>query len=360
MRILFIIEELNGGGKERRLVELLKGLSKLSGTFDIHLTFTKVGIDYNEVEELNVSIHRLAPTTNLNLISQYKNHFRNLNPDIVHTWSLKTSFYASILKPFFNYKIIAGFVSNTFRLPKPWQLICDKLIYKKANVIVSNSKAGLIAYKVPINKGHCIYNGFDSERLSTSITQKKNLNALGIFTKYTMVMVANVTNKKDYKSFINVANDLTKTRNDVSFISVGKIMPEYEDMVAPYVDNRHPKIKFIGFYEKPELLIQESDIGVLCSDCEGVSNAILEYMAAGLPVVTTDLIGATKELVRHERTGFICSKKNLLEILIKLLDNERLRLKMGDEGSKLIKDKFNINIMLNEYVKLYNKLCDIA
>ena len=360
MRILFLIEELSGGGKERRMVELLKGLSKLSNTFDIHLTLTKTGIDYEEVEELNITIHRLESTSNINLISQYRNQFRDLKPDIVHAWSLKTSFYSSILKPIFDYKIIAGFVSNTFGLSKPWQLICDKLIYKKANAIVSNSKAGLIAYKVPINKGYCIYNGFDPERLSSGTIKKTNLNALGIFTKFTMIMVANVTNKKDYKTFIKVANDLIKMRNDVSFISVGKIMPEYKEMVAPYIDNRHNKIKFIGFYAKPELLIQESDVGVLCSDSEGVSNAILEYMAAGLPVVTTDLKGATKELVCHGKTGFISPKTNLLEIFSELLDNENLRLGMGKEGAKLIADEFNLNNMLDKYVKLYKNLFNTA
>ncbi len=68
MKILFLIEELGRGGKERRLVELLKGLSKFPDDYELHLILTKSMIDYKEIEQFNINIHFLKPVSNLRLI----------------------------------------------------------------------------------------------------------------------------------------------------------------------------------------------------------------------------------------------------------------------------------------------------
>jgi glycosyltransferase involved in cell wall biosynthesis len=176
------------------------------------------------------------------------------------------------------------------------------------------------------------------------------------FGKEKCVVIENFVNYKDYETFIRVAEELTKIRKDVTFVSVGNIHPDFQSMVSPYIENRHNTIRFIGFSSKPELIIKESDIGILCSDKEGISNSIMEYMAAGLPVITTDLKGASKELVREAETGFICSKEQLTEKLNLLLNSESLRKHLGEKGSQRIRSKFSLDKMVVEYIELYKKL----
>jgi glycosyltransferase involved in cell wall biosynthesis len=352
MKILFLIEELGGGGKERRLVELLKGLSK-NKTFEIHLVLTKTTNKYPEVNDLPIKIHHLNNFSNFALIRQYFLILKKIKPDVVHTWSFKTSLYASILKPFFDYKFLAGFVTNTFGQTKGRELLSSLLVFRMAEKILSNSKLGLTAYKVPKNKGQVIPNGFDAKRLNVKDHSNPNLKTFGINTLYTIIMVANVSPNKDYNTFIHVALEIIKKHNDVSFLSVGSIRPEFHNMVLPYIDNKHDKIKFIGFNNNVVQLIQESDIGLLCSEREGISNSILEYMAAGLPVITTDLKGASEELLVNKENGYICSKNEVSERLSLLLNNESLRKKIGQNNIERVKRNFSIEIMTSKYSELY-------
>lgn len=353
MRVLFLIEELGGGGKERRLVELLKGLSKDEG-FNIHLILTKNNNDYPIVNQLPINIHYLNGYSDINLVRQYNILFKNLKPDIVHTWTYKTTFYATLLKPFYKFKLLAGFIGDTKGQSKKQQLLSDYFIYKHADLIISNTSIGLKAHKVPLSKGCVVVNGFDPNRLKPSTEKSKiTLKSLGVNTPFTIVMVANVRKSKDYKTFISVAKQMTEIRDDVTFISIGSIHPEYQDMVSSYRNNKHDRIKFIGFHDAPEDIIQESDIGLLCSNREGMSNSILEYMAAGLPVVTTDLIGGSKELIVEGKTGFICAPEYVYDKLCLLLDNKDLRVGFGEKGSFIVNNKFSLERMVKEYINLY-------
>jgi len=88
---------------------------------------------------------------------------------------------------------------------------------------------------------------------------------------------------------------------------------------------------------------------------EGLSAAILESMATGKPVVATD-IGGSCELIQHGRNGFIVPAANsdaLAQATIKILKHKELAEKMGYEGRKIIKEKFDIQIRVNRELKLY-------
>jgi len=355
MKIVYIIEELCGGGKERRLVELLRGLNKVNN-FELHLIVAKTNNYYPEVDELPITIHYLKAFSNLALIRQYYLILKRIKPDIVHTWSFKTSIYAAILKSLLNYTLIAGFISNTFGHSKKLEILSDLLIYRQSDKVVSNSKAGLIAYKVPDNKGYVINNGFDLQRLGKRNNAKQLLKALGINSNFTVIMVANVTPKKGDETFIKVALTVTRQHRDVTFLSIGIIRKEFNKMVLPYIDNKHNKIKFIGFNKKAVDIIQECDIGVLCSEREGISNSIIEYMAAGLPVVTTDLKGASSELLTNNVHGFICNKQEVSNKLVLLLNDKSLRSQIGNNNSERIKKRFSIEAMTTKHSAMYKQL----
>lgn len=357
MKVLFLIEELGGGGKERRLVELLKKICLLNNDYEIHLTMSKKRkIEYSEVNKLDISVHFLKPSNNIGLINVYKKHLNNIKPDIVHVWSHKSAFYTSILKPLFNYKIIAGFIGDTFGKSFAFHMFNKYLVFKQSNKVVSNSEKGLIAYKVPKKKGVVINNSFDINRFNNYTANKSSLNSIGINTKYTIVMLANVTKYKDYNTFIAIAKKITSTRDDITFLSIGKVHDEYKDLVFPYTEGKHERIKFIGFQEKSEKFINECTIGVLFSDCEGISNSIIEYMVFGLPVITTDLKGASDELVMNSVNGIICKKEDVFENLMRLVDNITLRKEMGRKGREFVEQKFSSTKMINQYLDLYKSM----
>lgn len=350
MKVLYLIEELSGGGKERRLVELLKGLSK-DANFDIHLALTKPEIGYPEVSNLPITIHRLYALSNIALVGEYSKLLNQLKPNVVHTWSLKTSFYGALLKPFFKFRFVVGFIADTFGLLKINSLIVKLFIFKRADAIVSNSQAGLVAYQVPEKKGQVIYNGFDPARISTRNENK--LEKLGMTAPLKVVMLANVTQFKNYALFVDIAEKVIAARADVTFISIGKIYPEYESLAAPYTDNKHPRIKFLGFRGDVADLIKDCDIGLLCTYTEGISNAIIELMANGIPVLTNDTKGGSKELIDNNITGYICTSDQLIEKLLLLIDEANIRNNVGKLAKDKVRDSFSLTAMLNKYQKVY-------
>ena len=101
------------------------------------------------------------------------------------------------------------------------------------------------------------------------------------------------------------------------------------------------------------------DIGVLCcktiGHAEGISNAILEYMALEKPVIATNS-GGNDEIVVHNHTGFIISPFNVDNLVSKiefLLSNPEVRSKMGREGKKKVIREFSIDRLVNSFSKLY-------
>lgn len=350
MKILYLIEELGGGGKERRLVELLNGLSK-NKNIDLHLILTKSTNKYPEVNELPIKIHLLNGFSNFGLIRQYFLLLKKIQPDIVHTWSFKTSFYIALLKPSFSYKFIAGFIGDTFGFSKIHSIIAKQLIFKRAESVVSNSQAGLEAYHVPSKKGNIIYNGFDPKRIST-ISENK-LTGLGIDTSLIIVMLANVTEHKNYRLFIEIAEYFTNLQSDVTFISIGKIKKEYRSLVEPYTNNKHPQIKFLGFRDDVNDLIKDCNIGLLCTYTEGISNAIIELMANGIPVITNDLKGGTNEIISTGIDGFICKDEDMTGKINELINDEKLRCKISKNAINKIVSEFSLSEMVANYVKIY-------
>jgi glycosyltransferase involved in cell wall biosynthesis len=352
IKILFLIEELVGGGKERRLVELLKGVSLLEN-FEIHLALTKSNVDYKEVLDLDIHIHHIYGNSNFGLFVVYSKLFKKIKPNHVHSWSYKTSFYTAILKSFYKFNFIAGFISDTFSFSTISGFVAKNIIFKKANHIVSNSKAGLTSYKVPANKGFVIYNGFDPSRIEKVLDTNHPTEFERNVTTLNIVMLANVTPYKDYETFIRIAKSFTELREDVTFLSIGNILPEYKTLTDPYLNDNHPKIKFFGFRNDVSALLNKCDLGVLCSNSEGISNAIIECMAHGLPIITTDLNGGSKEIIDDGINGFICSVDELPEKIDLLLNQEKLRVMMGIKAKEKIITTFSLDIMVKEYIKLY-------
>jgi glycosyltransferase involved in cell wall biosynthesis len=99
------------------------------------------------------------------------------------------------------------------------------------------------------------------------------------------------------------------------------------------------------------------DVFVLTSYYEGMSNSIMEAMAAGLPVVTTD-VGGNSELVINGETGFLCppnGTKELAERVLHFIKNEREAKQMGENGKKKIANEFSIEKMVRATNDIYMK-----
>jgi len=116
-----------------------------------------------------------------------------------------------------------------------------------------------------------------------------------------------------------------------------------------------------GIISEVEAVVNACDIGVLFSpNGEGISNAILEYMALEKPVIANNS-GGTKEIIKDGENGILITNESdfqISKIIIELIDNVELRDKLGKSGRKLIEKCFTLERMGIDYVNLYSKVLE--
>lgn len=356
MRVLHFIESLRLGGKERQVVELLKGLSKFTNIESFLVCMEEEDFYLPEIKQIAVPMKFLIRKTRwdpliflklLGLVKEFK-------PDIIHTNSLMNSFYAFPICKCLRIKLINGSIRNALNQGGiRWKL--EKFFLRCADFRIANSKAGLKSRGFSINSGNnfVIYNGFDFSRLIAVPDTNKTKNSLGIKGQKVVGMVAEFSHYKDYETFIEAAKMILHKRNDVIFLAIGD--GDNLDTCKKMVDERRDGIRFLGSRKDVEAIVSVFDIGVLSTYTEGISNSIMEYMVLGKPVIVTDG-GGSNEIVSDGKSGFLIPPKNpqlMAEKIQFLINNQSIAKKMGEAGRILLKRNFTLEKMVKNTIQLY-------
>lgn len=361
MRIIYFIDGLIAGGRERRLVELMKGI-KSGLKIEFELVIMNPEIHYQQVFDLGIKIHYLNRAIKKDISGFYKFYkiCKYFKPDIIHCWDSMTAIYSIPTSRLLNIKLINGMVTdapvnlNVFN--KFW--FRTKIAFFFSKLIIGNSKAGLKAYNAPSKKSIYIYNGFDFKR-AKDIEKPEVLKAkFNIKSKYIVLMVGAFGERKDYDSFIEAAKLICDKREDTEFIAVGD-GKDFNRISEKIKIGFNGRIKLVGRQSDVESIINISDICILATNAkfhrEGISNSILEYMAFGKPVIATSG-GGTDEIVEDSKTGFLINPFNpcqLAEKIEVLLSDQALRTNFGKAGQERIKTRFSIDNMVSEYISQY-------
>lgn len=171
-----------------------------------------------------------------------------------------------------------------------------------------------------------------------------------------LVMVCRLDAEKDVPTFILAADMILKSRPEASFVVAGDgvLRAQLEAMAA----NRGlaGRMVFLGDVREVPALLAHARIGVLTpSRNEGLSNTILEYMAAGLPVVATDC-GGNRELVDPPVGGMIVppgDAEALSRACVELLRRQELRQAAGAANRKAVLERFQPGPVADRFDRLY-------
>ena len=364
MKILIIVDTMGTGGKERRLLELLKGLVGYEKVL-CELVILSDIVEYKELHQINLPIHLIKRNRRID-VSVYKKIYRiikQFEPDIIQSWSSFVSLYvfpiAKLLNIIFVNAMIADAPADLKSFSPRWMR--SRLTFPFSDAIVANSQAGLIAYNAPRNKSYCIHNGIDLKRFHHLKDEKDIKKKLGITTKYVVGMVGSFRGAKDYRTYIEAAKQVLCVRRDITFLAIGegRDLPLFQKDIDEQFTNF---IIFTGRQEAVESIVNLFAIGILMTDSsvhgEGISNAIIEYMALGKPVIATDT-GGTTELVVEGVTGIISPQRDsrkLAENILYLLNHQGVAEQMGKNGKDRIEKNFSIDEMTKKFIELYANL----
>lgn len=352
MRILFIIDSLRKGGKERRLIELMKGL--LSRNFTFELILFSDQIEYDHFFELNVNTHVLSRKIKKDpfVFFRINEICKKFKPDIINSWGLMPSVYSMPIAKFNKICFINSMIINAPEKLSLKARVFSSIVFPFSDIITANSYAGLRAYGIEKSKAKVIYNGYDFERSISLENRQIVRERWNIRTDFVVGMVAGFSDKKDYKTLIESAKKILDERENTSFILVGD-GPNLHN--SKELAGMYNKIIFTGRQSDVESIINICDLGILSTYNEGISNSIMEFMAQAKPVIATDG-GGTNEIVVNGKTGYLIPKKSPLELkekILKLIDDKNLSKEMGINGKERIIRLFNVKVMIDEFVELF-------
>jgi glycosyltransferase involved in cell wall biosynthesis len=200
-----------------------------------------------------------------------------------------------------------------------------------------------------------IYNGLNLEDWNTAPRPAK---AQGEFLVTT---VGNIRRVKGHDVFIKAAAAIVPHFPKVSFSIAGDVLEpayftELQDLVQDLKLANH--FRFDGGVTNLRQHLAAADIFVLPSRSEGFSNAIVEAMAASLPVVATE-VGGNAEAVNDGISGFLVPSEDpaaLSAAIIRLLSDPSQARAMGAAGRSLVAERFTVEAMMNRTASAYSNL----
>lgn len=358
MKILYVIESLRSGGKERRLVSLIKNLISKYEDIKIEVVILSKDVHYNEIFDFNIKIHFLKRNIkrDIKIIFKFNKIINDFQPFIVHCWDNIAAIHLAPLCKIKKIPFINSMISTAPPLLSRFskRYFFNAISYPFSDIILTNSKAGLYSFRVPKNKGRFIYNGFDFNRKKIKISEDIIRENFNITTKHIVGMTGAFYDRKDYKTFVKAGELILKSRNDVTFVAIGG-GPNLNRIKNSVSNEYKLNFRFLGKQDDVESIVNTFNIGVLATFTEGISNAIMEYMIFKKPVIATKG-GGTNELVIENENGFLIEQQNieqLAEKIVYLLENTKIASNMGKKGKDRIENYFSINKMVIDTYQIY-------
>ncbi|MFX1348605.1 MAG: glycosyltransferase family 4 protein [Promethearchaeota archaeon] len=201
-----------------------------------------------------------------------------------------------------------------------------------------------------------VEDGIDFARFSEIMNVESLRKRLKINnSKIIITFISRIFELKGIEDLLVVAKEILKEFENVIFIIAGRgSMEKKLEHEATITKN----LLYLGYRKDVPNLLAISDIYVLPSYSEGLSPAILEAMASGLPIVTTN-VGSNPDININGQYGCLINpgdQINLKKSIINLIQNESLRKEIGTLNKKIIQENFDLKKTALKFLEEIKKL----
>lgn len=327
--ILYVIDSLpRGGGTESQLAGLIERLDRRE--FRPHLCTLRPTADPlrpRDCPELAFDVPRLGHPRAVVAWFRLGAYLRRQRIDIVQSYFQDATIFGATAAYRARVPVRLGALRDLGFWRTPRQEVALRRVYRMMTGFVANSVAVRDHFcqrdGLPESSVAVIPNGTDVAALSFREHTEAPL-AIGI--------VGNLNREvKRTDLFIEAAGRVARNHPEVSWhvIGDGALRPRYETRAAEL--GLRERMVFAGRITDVPAYLERLAIGVICSDSEGFSNAVLEYMLRGCTVVATD-VGGNREAIRHGETGLLVPPGDaaaLAAALARLIAEPQLRLALA-------------------------------
>ena len=369
--IVYVIGQLSVGGMEKHLASTVRRIDR--DIYQPHVVcLSGQGKESDAGWELNCPVYWLGPRIARGprtLFSLYR-LLRAIRPDIVHAFGRPVWQYAILAARWSGVRSVIAThqgIGGWRRWYHPW---AARILLTKVDMGIFNAVAVRKAIwdhlGLPIHRTRVIYSALDTEEFDQQAEMGlTSLPPAGLQVSNGSPVICAVANANPVKSLdvLILAHKLVIQRRHNSqlwIVGDGQLRRQLEEMAKS--TDVGGRVHFWGSRSDVPAILKDATVGVLSSQGEGASNALLEYMAASLPVVATD-VGGNPELVTQDETGLLVppqSPEALASAILSLLDQPKLRARMGRAGRRRVEAKFSIDKMVSDTEAAYGYLLEGA
>jgi len=279
-------------------------------------------------------------------------HLRQNRVQVAHAFDFYVNLTLVPAARFARVPVVIGSHRQLGDLMTPAQFRAQAAAFRWCDAVVCNSQAGadhLAAAGVARQKLTVIGNALPAAAFEPVSPALPRSGAPRV------VMVARMNaHYKNHAGFLRIAAEVHKRMPAAEFLLVGDgpLRPEIERQSA--VLGLGDRVLFLGDRRDIPAVLASTDVAVLTSDSEGLSNVILEAMAAGLPVVAYN-VGGNAELVNEQRGALIAAgnESEFAAAVLRLLSDANLRAQQGKIARQFAEQNFSLDRVCRQYEDLY-------
>lgn len=381
-KLLLTINSLRSGGAERVVSQLL---NHLQNDFEIHLALYNKVIEYDIPSGINIidleqseNDNQLLTLLKLPVLSyRLSKYCKQHKIDKSVAFLNRPCYINALMRNWWGYKgriVMCERTHQTSMLQKKGnmsRLITKFLVrysYRHANLVLANSAA--IKKDLQENLGvhtpiEVIYNPIDIQELKIKMKEPLSIDLSS--TTFYFASVGNFREEKNYPLLLEAFAGIKNSDCKLLLVGGGYLEEQLKQKVRSL--GIGSTVLFCGKDNNPFKYLQHSDCFVMCSDVEGFPNVLLEAVACGKPVISTDCKSGPRELLAPETDIFYQLKDHysieeygmltpvgnaaiLTQAMIKLMQDESLRDQLKEKAAARGAE-FDIDLVKQDFVKAF-------
>jgi len=260
-------------------------------------------------------VHAISPILDGKAILALRKYVVDIQPDIIHSHQSKAGILARIASVGRNSTVIHTVhivpFDNTSAFRK-WvyisvERICSKFTDQFIDVSFGTRDTYLKYSIGELNNHEVVYSGMAVEKFLSMRHADSQRVADSTFR---VVMMAAFQTRKRHKELIVSLEEILKENPNIELHFLGQGDTEEKTKILVRELGLEKQVKFFGYVTDPESYIKGADLGVLVSEREGLPRVLVQFMASGIPVVSTWLPGI-EEIVQNNVNGIVLSKNDI-------------------------------------------------
>lgn len=380
-RVLRLITWLPSGGIERKILAVLPRLNP--ELFEVHLCCIRErGQLASELEARGVPVHLIPFRSRWDPVALWKlkNLVSKLKIDLIHSHMYRANVPATAMKFLSNSgTVVAAHYHNMDTWESLGQLLVDRWLAPRRDINLAVSDAVrrnvMQRLRLPEYATRTLYNCVDLAEFHPVAAVERHTIRERIAVPASAKVVASVARlvpQKNQAFILEAVPEVLQVAPKAHFVFIGD-GPD-EGKLRQMAEDLHigAHVTFLGTRNDVPQLLAACDVSVLPSRREGFSNAILESMACGLPLIASD-VGGNREIVDHGVNGYLAetvevpigrrerrveaSAAQFVRYLKRLLTDDELRTRMGHAALQHVQN-FSLDVMVQQIEQLYLELLE--